>query len=88
MKAIRFNTSLKTRNTFIYAGWVEIRISVGHEGVEVVFAIVLNFEIFFLQEVVEILKKVVIRGRDIRRVWWVVTSFIAQRVQVLSLKCV
>lgn len=77
------NSSLPTRNMFIYAGSLEIRSSGGDESVERIFGVILVFEAFLIQEVVQMLEKLVDGGREVRLVWWIRQSFVAQFVHLL-----
>ena len=63
---ITINTFLPTRNTFVYSFGIKIHASVFNELLESIFFLLLVVEAFFLQEVIEMLKEVVISCQEIR----------------------
>jgi len=69
MRIITINTFLPTRNKFIYSGNVEFQRPGIDKLSEGIFDNTMVVEDFLLQEVVEMLKKVVVDWREVWRVW-------------------
>ena len=82
MRTIRIDTFLQTRKKFIYPISIEIKSSGSDEVIEGRFGIISAFEAFFAQEVVEMLEKVIIGGREVHGIWRMRQSLVAQFIQL------
>ena len=74
----RINTFSPSRNKFIYSILIEFLASGRHKLFEGIFHCGFVGEGFLLDEVVHMLEKVVVGRRQVRRIWRLRQSFVAQ----------
>ena len=75
---------LPMRNKLVYSCSIKIHTSRFSELLESIFCVLLVVEAFSLQNVVEMLEEVIVCWREVRWIWQMKQSFVAQFIQLLK----